>query len=125
MTQEPVSPKPGEILVRFTAEEGEPSGETLQPPPTDEAETQALWPFHKRSIKDIPMRVADLSSQINDIATSIQSALSTPTPTPTPGKFHVDSFEIGLAISASGNIVLVAEVGLEASITVTFKRSGG
>lgn len=67
------------------------------------------------------MKVAGLSSQINGIASSVQSALSAPDPT--PGKFHVDSFEIGLAINASGNVVLVAEVGLEASITVTFKRS--
>jgi hypothetical protein len=67
------------------------------------------------------MKLADLTSGISDISTSIQSALDTPTAT--PGRFHVDSFEIGLAINASGKVVLVAEVGIEASITVTFKRS--
>ncbi len=111
----------GEILVRFTADEDESTGSNLRPPPTDEAETQALWPFKKRSVKDVPMRIADLSSEINGIATSIQSALSAPEAT--TGKFRVDSFEIGLAINASGKVVLVAEIGLEASITVTFKRS--
>jgi hypothetical protein len=67
------------------------------------------------------MKVADLTSEISRVSGAIQNALDTPAP-PT-GKFRVDSFEIGLAINASGKVALVAEVGMEASINVTFKRS--
>lgn len=110
-----------EILVRFTTE-AEPSRSDMAPPPTYEAETQAFW-NRKRAgtVKDVPMKVADLTAEINRVSGAIQHALDAPQPA--AGGFRVDSFEVGLAINASGGVALVAEVGIEASIKVTFKRS--
>jgi hypothetical protein len=121
MSDEIGTPASGEILVRFTTEDESAGASSLEPPLGEDAVQQAFWPFKRRSVKDVPMKVASLSSQINDIAATVQGALSAPQPA--SGGFHVDSFEIGLAINASGHVVLIAEVGIEASITVTFKRT--
>ena len=41
----------------------------------------------------------------------------------TPGELALDSLELGLTLSAEGKVSFIAKAGLEASITLTFKRT--
>jgi hypothetical protein len=122
VTSDAMSSNDNEILVRFVDSTDVSTDGALLPPAAEDAETQSLWPSGRnRKVKDVSMKLDQLTSQLNGISKAIQGALNTPAPP--PGQFHVESFDIGLAITASGKIALVAEVGVEASITVTFKRS--
>lgn len=98
------------------------AGGSLTPPPTDDTQTQALWNRNSKvPVKAIAMNAGDLASELSRVSNALQGALDTPDPP--KGKFRVESFEVGLAINASGKIALVAEIGMEASINVTFKRA--
>lgn len=110
------------ILVRVLDQNGAPVGE-LSPPPVAGAEQQALLGF-KRRTKDIPLDVSELSARIREITVAVQNALE-PSSTTSEKKhgIQLDSFKIGLTVSASGKVVLVGELGVEASIEVTFKRN--
>ncbi len=90
------------------------------PPPGTGVEQQALW--HRRKTKDVAVETAKLADSLDEISDQVESVLQQRAQKK-DSKFHLDSFEVGLAVSASGGFVLVAAVGIEASIRVTFKKS--
>lgn len=123
MTEYNDANKNQEILVLFRDDASWGASEDpLTPPPTDEAQTQASWNKKpSEPVKAIRMDAGNIATELSRVSNAIQSALDSTDPP--KGKFRVESFEVGLAINASGKIALVAEVGMKASVNVTFTRT--
>ena len=67
-----------------------------------------------RKLNDVKQDWARITTQIKEMleATSERA----------PSGFALESIEVSLGFSAQGQIVFIAEAGVEASVTVTFKR---
>lgn len=67
-----------------------------------------------RKLTDVKKDWARVTAQIKELldATSERA----------PSGFALESIEVSLGFSAKGQIVFIAEAGVEASVTVTFKR---
>ena len=87
-------------------------------------EEQAFWNrAAKARVKDIDLDTGRLQDSLDDITEKLEKALERQAEREVHG-FALESFCVGLAINASGKLALVAEVGVEASIELTFTRRG-
>jgi hypothetical protein len=67
-------------------------------------------------------RVQDVKADFEKVSVQINEILSTAFAQP-PSGLHVDSVEVALGFSAKGRLAFIAEAGVEATVTVTFKKS--
>jgi len=94
----------------------------FQAPPTSLAPGE----FEQHGLKDLARGLferkledvkADWSKVTSQIAQMIQATENTQ-----PTGFALDSVEVSLGFNAKGQLVFVAEAGIEATVSVTFKR---
>ena len=112
------------ILVRVTDDGiGAETQDVPQPPAGRGAEQQALW-SRKRAAKDVSINVETLREGIEKITAKLEEVFQA-RQAPQPDRpFELKSFTVGLAVNGSGKVLLVGEIGAEASIQVTFERRG-
>ena len=67
-----------------------------------------------RSIEDVQKDWARVSSQVAKLVDATSSTQ--------PKGFELESIEVSLAFTASGQLAFIAEAGIEASVSVTLKR---
>ena len=63
-----------------------------------------------------------MRQSLGDITAKLEKVLENQEAEKKPGGFYLESFSVGLAVEGRGKVFMVAEVGVEASIEVTFKR---
>jgi len=67
-----------------------------------------------RSVQDVKADFDRVSGQINQMLSTAFSQ--------TPGGLKLDTVEIALGFSAEGKLAFIAQTGVEATVTVTFKK---
>ena len=68
-----------------------------------------------RTVQDVKADFDKISGQINQMLSTAFSQ--------TPGGLHLDTVEISLGFSAEGKLAFIAQAGVEATVSVTFKKS--
>lgn len=66
--------------------------------------------------------IDDVKNEWKKVSTQLQEMISSFTVNK-PGGFSVDDITIKLGFSAEGKIAFIAEAGIEASVSVSFKRT--
>jgi len=88
-------------------------------PPGDGVELHSLasvtGKLFGRKLEDVKADWKKVSSQVKEMMESVV--------TDVPKGFMFESIEVSLAFSAEGKLVFVAEAGIEASVSLTFKRT--
>lgn len=119
------SPTESTITVRVLAEDGPAGSDTGIPTPDDaDSRTESKltdW-IRRRGAQDIEVKEEDLAASLHDITSKLDRVLAEQGTAATGSGFRIEEFTVGLAISGKGKVVLVGELGVEASIEVTFKR---
>jgi hypothetical protein len=80
---------------------------------TNHGAFDAVRRLFARDIQDVRRDFDRVGAQLQQLATSFPA---------TAGNYEVDEFTIDLGFSASGSLVFVAEAGLEATVSITFRR---
>jgi hypothetical protein len=93
-------------------------------PPDLHVRTDALPAWTVEAVFDVEKvdpdhMAADWKRKLNTVVDVATSAAATK-----DKAWHIDEIEIGLTLSAKGELLFIAEAGLEASVKVTLKRSG-
>jgi hypothetical protein len=86
---------------------------------------ESFWhPFRDGAAKAATLDIdpQKLQTSLDDISGKLERVLANQAADEATRSFALDSFEVGLAISASGGFAMIAEVGIEASVKVVFKR---
>lgn len=88
-----------------------------------ELQSRGWNPFARSAarVRELHLDPALLQRSLDDITAKLEAVLATQNPQPRHG-FTLESFTVGLAVSATGKVFLVADAGLEASIELTFTR---
>jgi hypothetical protein len=73
----------------------------------------ALRKLFARNLDDVKADFTRVSNQLTALVDALPDAVS---------GFEVDELSIELGFSASGKLVLIAEAGVEATVSVTFRR---
>jgi len=68
-----------------------------------------------RSLEEVKTDWRKVSNQIKEMVESVVPEI--------PTGFNFDTIEVSLGFSAEGRLVFIAEVGVEASVSLTFKRA--
>jgi tetrahydromethanopterin S-methyltransferase subunit G len=113
---EPVGKIPALVL-----EEAESGGDESPPPEADVVE-QSWWSWKPTKVvaKRVDIDGDELRKSLDDITSKLERVLEGQAQR--TGDFGLDSFIVGLAVEGRGKVFLVAEVGVQASIQLTFKR---
>ncbi len=110
------------ILIRVADDRTDANAQPLRPPPGAGVEQQAFWNRSNPSA-EIEVKVENLKAGIERITEQLEKLFQARTEKD-DAAFELTSFTVGLTVSASGKVAIVAEVGAEASIQVTFERCG-
>jgi hypothetical protein len=87
-----------------------------------DVEEQALfWGRRTKKLAEVQLDVNQVQRSLDDLTTKLTSVLANQT-SQTPAGFQLDSFSVGLALSATGKLLMIAEAGVEASVELTFTR---
>jgi len=124
------------ILVRGAA--AAISGPQPQVVEGEDAEQQAAWPWKRKPAapQETTIKASELSNQITQLAGLLTSSLenieastahkgSAAPAAEAPDRLRLTSLRVGLSANAEGKILLVADVGVEASIELLFTRTSG
>jgi hypothetical protein len=88
------------------------------PPPVGDVELHSFGDTAKklfgRKLEDVKADWKKVSAQIKEMMDSVVTEV--------PKGFTFESVEISLGFSAEGKLVFVAEAGVEATVSLTFKR---
>jgi hypothetical protein len=87
-------------------------------------EEQARWPFKaklKGKTEEVALDPEELRRSLDDITAKLEKVLENQSSRDVGG-FRLESFTVGLAVSASGKVAMIAEAGVEASIQLQFTR---
>ncbi|OBG19355.1 hypothetical protein [Mycobacterium sp. 852002-51057_SCH5723018] len=97
------------------------SGDESAPLPAGDVEEQSLFSRTPKAVaKPVEIDAEVLRKNIEDITSQLEHVLEGQAKR--DSGFGLDSFTVGLAIEGKGKVFLVAEVGVKASIELTFKR---
>ncbi len=122
MTRQSNTPEPiGAIPVLFLTETE--AADIVVEPQEGDVEEQVRLPWKPKATKAVVEQIDgdELKKSLDTITGQLQKVLDNQGQPPSGG-FALDSFKIGLKIVGKGKIALVAEVGGEASIELTFNR---
>jgi hypothetical protein len=88
-----------------------------------DVEEQAFFGLIRpKATKQVDIDPTKLSESLADITAKLEKVLENQKKKEESNGFYLESFSVGLAIEGRGKVFMVAEVGVEASIEVTFKR---
>jgi hypothetical protein len=108
------------MIPALVLEEAE-SGEDGAPPPEGDVEEQSLFGRKPKAVpKPVEIDGDELRKNIENITAQLERVLESQAEK--KSGFNLDSFSVGLAVEGKGKVFLVAEVGVKASIELTFKR---
>jgi hypothetical protein len=109
------------MIPAVVLEESEAS-EAAAPPPETDVEEQSWWRWKTTPVVPKPVEIDgdELRKNLDDITKKLERVLEGQAQR--KGDFGLDSFSVGLAVEGRGKVFLVAEVGVQASIQLTFKR---
>ncbi|WP_142282279.1 hypothetical protein [Mycobacterium sp. IEC1808] len=65
----------------------------------------------------------ELKKSLDNITTQLEKVLAGQTPKSETG-FRIEEFKVGLGVKGKGTVYFVGELGVEASIELTFRRQG-
>jgi hypothetical protein len=112
-----MSDRASEALTDFDNPEWVVFGGNPAPEPGVAPEHGAFDPFRKLFARKLPEVKEDFSKVSGQIETLLAGVVAR------GGQFQVEEVTIELGFSASGRVVLVAEAGVEATISLTFRRN--
>ena len=95
-------------------------------PPHDEVLVAPIFGFRKSAKVVAKVGEVDgdeLKKSLDKITGSLEKVLESQTATSGSG-FRIEEFKVGLAVNGKGTVFFVGELGVEASIELTFKRQG-
>jgi hypothetical protein len=100
--------------------------EGVESPPVHEddadIEEQGFWTRRATSrVRELELDGDTLQRSLDDITAKLEKVLENQN-REHAGGFALESFSVGLAVEGKGKLCLVAEVGVEASIELTFSR---
>ena len=70
---------------------------------------------------EVQLDVEQVQRSLDDLTAKLIGVLANQA-RQTPEGFQLDSFTVGLALSAGGKLLMIAEAGVEASVQLTFSR---
>jgi hypothetical protein len=90
-----------------------------------DVEEQSLRRFRRtaKRLEEIELDAVELQHSLDELTAKLTTVLAGQASEPREG-FTLESFTVGLTLSASGKLLMIAEAGLEASIELTFSRRG-
>lgn len=88
-----------------------------------DVEEQALpsWLRRTKKLAEIQLDEGQVQRSLDDLTSKLTKVLGNQS-RPKPEGFQLESFSVGLALSASGKLLMIAEAGVEASVELTFTR---
>ncbi len=91
------------------------------PAPEGDVEEQAWFSWKRKAVaKPVEIDGVELRKNIDNITAQLEKVLEGQAQR--KSGFGIDSFSIGLAVEGQGQVFLVAQAGVKASIELTFKR---
>jgi hypothetical protein len=118
-----VTSKDESLIPALVLADADELGDESEALPADSGvEEQAFW--HRKAkakVEQIDLDPETLRASLDDLTAKLELVLANQTDRPN-SSFALDSFSVGLAVNATGKLFLVAEVGIEASIELTFTR---
>jgi len=91
---------------------------------SSDVEEQAWWRHTgatKVKTRELGLDPIKLQTSLDDISAKLEKVLENQR-NRAVGGFALESFTVGVAVNAEGKLFMVAEVGIEASIELKFKR---
>jgi hypothetical protein len=87
-----------------------------------DVEEQAKF-FGKKTtmLKELKLDPEEVQRSLDDLTAKLTKVLANQTGPKTEG-FQLESFSVGLTLSATGKLLMIAEAGVEASVQLTFSR---
>jgi hypothetical protein len=90
-----------------------------------DVEEHARFPFRRRTattLEEIQIDAVELRRSLDGLTATLTRVLADQDGQLQEG-FRLESFTVGLTLSATGKLLMIAEAGLAASIELTFSRS--